>query len=191
MAKTGFALAALLTLAGCSGGEDGHRPPWADGQVVVTERPAGARQDLANLAGRIVALHNRERAAVGAPPLVWDAGLASAAASYGPALAARGRLGHSPAESRPGQGENLWMGTAGAFSIEEMVGSWAAEKSVFVPGRVPNVSRSGHFGDVGHYTQMIWRATMRVGCAVHRGRANDFLICRYAPAGNVVGEAVP
>lgn len=126
-----------------------------------------------------------------APPLAWDANLASAAASYGPALAARGRLAHSPPQSRPGQGENLWMGTAGAFSIEEMIASWAAEKSVFVPGTVPNVSRSGHFGDVGHYTQMIWRTTTRVGCALQRGRANDFLICRYAPAGNVVGAAVP
>jgi hypothetical protein len=191
MRRSGLALAALLILAGCSGGEDGGRPPWADGQVVVTERPEGARQDFGNLAGRIVALHNRERAAVGAPPLAWDPSLATAAASYGPALAARGRLAHSPQESRPGQGENVWMGTAGAFSIEEMVGSWAEERSVFVPGRVPNVSRSGHFDDVGHYTQMIWRTTTRLGCALHRGGANDFLVCRYAPPGNVVGEAVP
>ncbi|HEX8654841.1 MAG TPA: CAP domain-containing protein [Allosphingosinicella sp.] len=191
MTRSGFALAALLILAGCSGGEERDRPPWADGQVVVTERPERAGQDLRNLAARIVALHNRERVAVGATPLAWDEMLASAAASYGPALAARGRLAHSPSGSRPGQGENLWMGTAGAFSIEEMIGSWAAEKSVFVPGAVPNVSRSGHFGDVGHYTQMIWRTTTRVGCALHRGRANDFLICRYAPPGNVVGGAVP
>ncbi|MEA3016891.1 MAG: hypothetical protein QOI38_1613 [Sphingomonadales bacterium] len=191
MTKTGAALAALFLIAGCSGGDDAARPPWADGQVVVTERPEGGRQDLANSAGRLLALHNRERAAVGAPPLAWDADLASAAASYGPALATRGRLAHSPPASRPGQGENLWMGTAGAFSIEEMVGSWAAEKSVFVPGSVPNVSRSGHFDDVGHYTQMIWRTTTRLGCAVHRGRGNDYLICRYAPPGNVVGGAVP
>ncbi|HEX8364885.1 MAG TPA: CAP domain-containing protein [Allosphingosinicella sp.] len=190
MMRSGIALALLLA-PGCSGGGDADRPPWADGQVVVSERPAAGRQDLADFARRILSLHNRERAAAGAPPLAWDGNLASAAASYGPALAARGRLAHSPPGTRPGQGENLWMGTAGAFSIEEMVGSWAAEKSIFVPGTVPHVSRSGEFGDVGHYTQMIWRTTARVGCALHRGRANDFLICRYAPAGNVVGESVP
>ena len=78
-----------------------------------------------------------------------------------------------------------------SFAIEEMVGSWAAEKALFVPGTVPNVSRSGHFGDVGHYTQMIWRTTMRVGCALHRGRSDDYLICRYSPPGNVVGARVP
>ena len=178
----------LLPLAAGCGGE---RPPWADGREVVTVAPAARPQDLSNLAGRIVAIHNRERAAVGTPPLAWDAGLASAAASYGPTLAARRSLAHSPAASRPGQGENLWMGSAAAFSLDEMVGSWAAEKSLFVPGTVPNVSSSGHFSDVGHYTQMIWRTTARLGCALHRARTSDYLICRYAPAGNVVGQRVP
>ena len=186
-----LATAALLLVAACSGGEDAVRPPWADGREIVTEAPVGRRQDLANFAERIVALHNRERAAAGVPPLEWDQRLADAAAAYGPALAERGGLAHSPAESRPGQGENLWMGTTGAFSIEEMIVGWATEKSLFVPGIVPNVSRSGHFGDVGHYVQMIWRSTTRVGCALHRSRTADFLVCRYAPAGNVVGARVP
>jgi hypothetical protein len=96
-----------------------------------------------------------------------------------------------PPRAGPGQGENLWMGTAGSFSLEEMVGSWSVEKRLFTPGTVPNVSRSGHFSDVGHYTQMIWRRTTRVGCALHRSRANDYLICRYSPPGNVLGERVP
>ena len=180
---------ASCLVAGCSG--ESERPPWADGREVVTAAPAARPQNLANLPGRILSLHNRERAAVGAPPLAWDARLAAAASAYGPALAERGRLVHSAPASRPGQGENLWRGTAGAFSIEEMVASWAAERALFVPGTVPHVSRSGHFGDVGHYTQMIWRTTTQLGCALHRGRSADYLICRYAPAGNVVGQRVP
>lgn len=191
MARLVFPLAALLVLSACSAGEDRDRPPWADGREVVTEARPGARQDLTDLPARILALHNRERAAVAVPPLVWDSRLAAAAASYGPALAARGRLAHSPQESRPGQGENRWMGTAGAFSVEEMVGSWAAEKSIFVRGIVPQVSRSGVFGDVAHYTQMIWRTTSRIGCALHRGRTADYLVCRYSPPGNVAGQPVP
>ncbi|HZF94321.1 MAG TPA: CAP domain-containing protein [Allosphingosinicella sp.] len=169
-----------------------ERPPWADGRQIVTaaRRNAGP-QDLSNLSARILSLHNRERAAAGVPPLAWDAALAAAAASYGPALAAHGRLVHAPAASRPGQGENLWMGTAGSFALEEMIGSWSAEKRLFAPGAVPDVSRSGHFSDVGHYTQMIWRRTTRLGCALHRGRDDDYLICRYSPPGNVLGERVP
>lgn len=180
-------LAALLPLPACA-----ERPPWADGEMVRDVRPANAGpQILANLPARMLALHNRERAAIGVPALAWDARLAAAAASYGPALAARGRLQHSPQASRTGQGENLWMGSRGAYPPEEMVGSWADERRLFRPGTFPEVSRSGHWSDVAHYTQMIWRGTTRVGCALHQGRDWDYLICRYAPPGNVVGQQVP
>jgi hypothetical protein len=179
-------LVLLLTACGAS------RPPWAEGAMVREPRAPGASpQDLSRLDSRLLALHNRERAAAGVPPLEWDAQLASAAAAYGPALARRGRLAHSPPQIRPGQGENLWMGTRGAYSLEEMVGSWAEERRLFRPGIFPSVSSSGHGADVAHYTQMIWRATARLGCAVHRAERWDFLVCRYAPPGNVVGQRVP
>lgn len=160
--------------------------------MVTEERPAGGEdQDLTRLESRLLALHNRERSAVGARPLVWDRALAAASASYGPALERLGKLAHSPARSRQGQGENLWMGTRDAYELEEMAGSWAAEKSLFRPGFFPAVSRSGNWTDVAHYTQMIWKGTTRVGCAVRKSRKWDFLICRYSPNGNLVGQRVP
>jgi hypothetical protein len=178
-------LAALL--AGCS-----DRPPWADGRMVHERRPvAAAPQDLSRLDARLLSLHNRQRTELGLAPLRWDPALAAAAALYGPSLAARGRLAHSEPASRPGQGENLWMGTRGAYSLEEMVGDWADEKRLFRPGTFPDVSKSGHWSDVAHYTQMIWSGSERVGCALHAARDWDYLICRYAPAGNVVGRKVP
>lgn len=181
-----LAAAALLTTA-CQ-----SRPPWADGNLVTVERPQGRpAPTLDNLEARLLAAHNRERAAVGVPALVWDPALAASAAVYGPQLAAMGRLQHSPREGRAGQGENLWLGTRGAYTLEEMVGSWAGEKRIFRPGIFPNVSTSGNWSDVAHYTQMIWRGTTRVGCAVQRSAQWDFLICRYAPQGNVVGQPVP
>lgn len=178
----------LILLASCGD----SRPPWADGEMVRNERPADAApQDLTGLPTRLLAPHNRERAAVGAPALAWDAGLATAAAAYASELTRLGRLAHSPPQSRPGQGENLWMGTRGAYSLEEMLGSWAAEKQLFEAGIFPEVSESGHWQDVAHYTQMIWRGTTRVGCAIRSSRQWDFLVCRYAPPGNVVGQRMP
>jgi hypothetical protein len=178
---------ALLLLAGCS-----DRPAWSDGRMVREQRPPDAPpQNLGDLQRRLLALHNRERSATGAPALVWDSRLAAAAAAYGPSLAARGSLAHSPPESRKGQGENLWMGTRGAYSLEEMAGGWADEKRLFHPGVFPDVSSSGKWSDVGHYTQMIWRDTNAVGCAIQRSERWDFLICRYSPPGNVVGHRVP
>jgi hypothetical protein len=140
---------------------------------------------------RLLAAHNQVRRAAGVPPLAWSPVLAADAASHGPYLASIERLEHSPRTKRGNQGENLWMGTAGAFAPEIMVDGWAGEKQHFRPGRFPDVSTTGRWEDVGHYTQMIWPGTTQVGCAMARGKGWDFLICRYAPAGNIIGARVP
>ena len=136
---------------------------------------------------RILAAHNRERARAGVAPLRWDPTLAASAASYGPALARIGGLRHSPKADRLGQRENLWMGTRGAYSPEQMVGNWIAEKAYYRNGQFPNVSRTGNWADVAHYTQVVWRGTTHVGCAIYPTRNWDYLICRYSPPGNVGG----
>jgi hypothetical protein len=143
------------------------------------------------LSMRLLVAQNRERALVGVPPFQWDPALAAAASSYAPTLAALGTLQHSPRESRPGQRENLWMGTAAAYSPEQMVATWAAERRFFRPGIFPAVSTTGNWLDVSHYTTMIWPTTTRVGCALYRTRQWDFLICRYSPPGNIDGRPVP
>jgi hypothetical protein len=160
----------------------------------IDERPTRSLplpEHLANLAPVLTALHNRERALVRAPPLAWDPRLAAAAAAYGPALARHGRLVHAVPTARPGQGENLWMGSFDKYGLTAMFEAWAREKRFFRPGAIPTISSTGKFADVGHYSQIIWRGTQRVGCAVHRTAAWDYLICRYAPAGNVMGRRVP
>ena len=143
------------------------------------------------VAMRIVVLHNQARSSAGVRPIYWDSALASAADAYALELARTGRWGHSPSAARPGQGENLWMGTRGAFSVDEMVGAWASEGRLFRRGSFPAVSRSGNWEDVGHYTQMIWPGSTRVGCAIRSSHSNDYLVCRYSPAGNVFGAPVP
>ena len=121
-------------------------------------------------------------------PLAWDEGLARDAAVYAQRLARTGRFEHDPqAAGRPRQGENLFMGTRGAYSYGDMIGLLVDERRYFRPGRFPDVSRTGDWSHVGHYTQIIWPTSQRVGCATASNRANDYLVCRYLPAGNVVG----
>mgnify|MGYP003577794252 FL=1 len=140
-------------------------------------------------AARLLAAHNRERARMGVAPLRWDARLAAAAASYGPTLARLGQLRHSPRAARPGQRENLWMGSRGAFSPEQMVGNWISEKAYYRPGMpFPYVSRTGNWADVAHYTQVVWKGTTHVGCAIYPTQRWDYLICRYSPPGNIDGR---
>ena len=152
---------------------------------------ASAIEPPQTMAARILAMHNQERAAVGAPPMVWDETLAQSAASYGPTLASLRQLRHSPRDTRPGQRENLAMGSSGHYDYQALTGFWINEKRHFVPGQFPNVSRTGNWEDVAHYTQMIWKGTTHVGCALQRGGDLDYLICRYSPPGNADGRPVP
>lgn len=144
-----------------------------------------------SIAGPLLAAHNRERFAAGALPLAWDPALAAAAAAHAAQLAREGRLRHAPKAQRPGQGENLWIGTAGAYPVEAMAGSWAAERRFFRPGRFPATSRTGHWADTGHFTQMIWPTTRRLGCGIGRSARWEVLVCRYSPPGNVDGAMLP
>lgn len=159
--------------------------------AATAQYAAPLSRNQAAVSERLLAAHNVERARVRVAPLQWDPLLAAAAASYGPALARSVGLPHSPRASRPGQRENLWMGTRGAYSPEQMVGSWIDERRQFRPGIYPNVSTTGNWADVSHYTQLIWRGTMRVGCAIHSTPRWDYLICRYSPPGNRDGWWLP
>jgi hypothetical protein len=159
--------------------------------TAASAQPAEPQGATGELAARILAAHNRERALVGAPPLQWDATLAAHAASYGPVLASLRHLVHSPREGRPGERENLVMAWHGTLSPEEMIDLWTREKQMLQPGsiRFPTVSRTGEWEDVAHYTQMVWPTTTRVGCAIFAVDW-DYLICRYSPPGNIDGKPI-
>ena len=137
---------------------------------------------------RILAAHNQERQQLGLEPLSWNDALAGSAKAWADHLASTGRFEHAPENRGAPEGENLWAGTRGYYSPEEMVQAWAREKRFFQPGLFPENSTTGQVEDVGHYTQMVWRATTQIGCAKATGTSEDILVCRYAEAGNYIGE---
>lgn len=134
----------------------------------------------------ILTAHNKYRSQVGVSPLKWSATVAKSAQQWANRLAATGKFEHS--KNRRGYGENLWMGTSRRFSCTQMVDSWGKEKKYFVNRPSPNFSKTGKFSDVGHYTQVVWRKTTEVGCALVSRRGKDYLVCQYNPAGNVKGQ---
>lgn len=141
-----------------------------------------------NREARVLAAHNRERAALGIPPLRWNADLAADAQVWADHLGRTGAFEHAPENERSPQGENIWGGTRGYYAVEDQVGAWVAEKHYFKPGRFPDNSVTGHYADVGHYTQVMWRDTREVGCAWARSNVEDLLVCRYTSAGNWYGK---
>ena len=141
-----------------------------------------------NMDQRLLDAHNRERATLGIAPLKWNAALAVDARNFGAELAATNSFGHSQEDPDNPVGENLFAGTTGHYAPEAMVGAWVEEKKHYKAGVFPNNSRTGNLEDVGHYTQLMWRDTRTVGCAVVPGDDLEFLVCRYTQVGNVEGE---
>ncbi|WP_183029959.1 CAP domain-containing protein [Altericroceibacterium spongiae] len=150
--------------------------------------PAPARQDNRDFAAALLSEHNSERDWLGLHPLSWSDKLAYEAWQWAEQLAKEGRMRHSTSRQRGGTGENLWAGTIGYYRISDAVRDFIKEKQYFIPGVFPDIASTGRWQDVGHYTQIIWPETQQVGCGMARGRSYDFLVCRYWPAGNIIGQ---
>ena len=131
----------------------------------------------------VVEMHNVERAEVGSAPLEWDDDLARSAAVYAQTLSRTDRFEHDPLNRR--EGENLWMGTRAHYKLNEMIDMWSIEKKL-----LPRLERwHDDVHAVGHYTQMVWKDTTRVGCAIASSPDWDYLVCRYGPQGNFIGRS--
>jgi len=162
----------------------------AVGIAVSGVAPVGAQSGDAPHERAWLAAHNAERAEFGVVPLRWNPDLASEAAVWAMNLARENVLRHASVQERSGRGENLWMGTAGYYSPADMISHFASEKQYFRAGQFPNVSHTGNWADVGHYTQIVWAETREVGCAAVRNQYSDVLVCRYWPAGNIRGTVI-
>lgn len=175
-------VASLLVLLPCAPGVAAAGVEWR------MTRPAPVR-DAALLQRDMLDVHNRARGEVGLAPLAWSPALAAAAAVHAQALARDGRLFHArqPADGA-WQGENLFAGTRGGYGYGEMARHWLAERRHFRNAPSPRFSRTGRWQDAAHYAQIVWRDTTEVGCALAPGQADDFLVCRYAPGGEVRGR---
>lgn len=159
---------------------------------VMSQAPYGRRvAEYRSPVAELLVSHNLERRRAGVTPLAWDPTLAEGARAHANELARLQLLRHSVKGQRRGVGENLWMGTRGYYRPGAMVGSWVSERSMFRRARFPDVSTTGNWADVGHYTQMIWPSTQRVGCAIAASPSFEVLVCRYWPSGNVTGQPVP
>ncbi|QRV77683.1 cysteine-rich Secretory family protein [Ceratobasidium sp. AG-Ba] len=123
--------------------------------------------------------HNDIRALHNASPLTWADDLAAAAAKWA------GNCVWQHSQGKVGKfGENLAAGTGlGAAAAVKM---WTDEASEYDPAN-PQYS---------HFTQVVWKATTEVGCAVTSctgllsgfSGAVNYHVCEYRAPGNVIGQ---
>jgi hypothetical protein len=130
--------------------------------------------------------HNELRAIHRAPPLILDKALNKYAEAWADRLAATGQFTHS----RGPYGENLaYYGSSlsidGVAAGLDAVKDWGSEVARYRYG-------SGFSSATGHFTQMVWAGSSRLGCGMARGprgRMNTvYIVCNYDPPGNYEGE---
>lgn len=135
---------------------------------------------LNEIAQEFLSAQNRYRAEVGIGNLTWSDDLAASASAWAEELAVNCELVHSSGS----HGENLWIGTTNAFTIEDVVDSWGSEKQNY--NYAENSCAEGEV--CGHYTQIVWENTTEVGCGMVSCDGWDIWVCQYLPAGNIIGQ---
>jgi PKD repeat protein len=136
----------------------------------------------------IIAAHNVYRNEVGVAPLTYSSSLATSAQTWADHDASIGSLVHSSSS----YGENIASGMpTGSLSWTGVVNLWGAEKSYFIYGPLGNeCSTTGHWYDIGHYTQIVWSTTTQCGCgkATNVTQNTEYFVCQYSPPGNFWGD---
>lgn len=127
----------------------------------------------ASIKEEALASHNDLRAVHQASPLMWDDKLANYAQNY----ANKCHFQHSHGV----YGENL---AAGYRSVSEAIHAWYAEHKYY------SYSRPVFSYQTGHFTQLVWKSTRKLGCGFatcngKNGTPGNYLVCEYSPAGNI------
>jgi len=132
-----------------------------------------------------LAAHNKYRDIHGATHLQLDIKLCKLAQCYADNLAASNKFEHSGDSM---YGENLYWGWSSDsrwhLPGEEAVDSWYGEKKGYDYTREPCDPESGHF------TQLVWSSTRRLGVAVTKSSKTGryMVVMKYDPAGNYLDQ---
>lgn len=144
--------------------------------------------------------HNVHRANHSSPEVTWD----SKIAGYAGQTAAKCVFGHDMDVGDGGYGQNIamWAVSSGAEDLGEAGAIKMATTDMWYNGEIRNFRSEwygqkspdmSNFDTWGHYTQVIWKGTTKLGCAVQfcpDGQMVDgmdawYMVCNYGPPGNI------
>ncbi len=149
--------------------------------------------DLATLHSSTVSQHNTYRAVHHAPDLTSDNSLKSSAQDWANQLASTGVFEHSGVS---GVGENLYVSYTTQPSIIADTLATSAIQAWYEEVADYNYANPGFSSATGHFTQVVWQGSTQLGCGAAQGaktingrQYNAFyVVCHYAPPGNVLGQ---
>lgn len=161
----------------------------------------------------MTAAHNLIRSELDAtaalPDLQWDVEIAAFAQQWADQLA--NNCGSIEHRDQSNYGENIALAgsrpRAVSFSPAQAVEGWAAEVDCWEFGSISGGSSTSGPGQescdyqcttalnasgCGHYTQLVWRDSQRVGCGYATCDLDDWnygvWVCNYDPPGNFIGQ---
>ncbi|CAM9435049.1 unnamed protein product [Sphacelaria rigidula] len=162
-------------------------------RLMDSEEPAEVEQPTTVSGGmqELFDMHNAVRCMHGSASLSYSAAVAATAASYAATITNAENCGkalvHSERDDRNNWGENLFMCGTTDLSYD----CYSAGMAMFnlYDEEVSNRPPSQY---IGHATQILWKDTKSVGCAVDScikdGWRYNYLVCNYDPTGNIGGQ---
>lgn len=124
--------------------------------------------------------HNLYRQAQGVNNVQWSNELEQEAKDWAIIVAKQDKMLHSSLDF----GENIYSSSSNV-NPAHVVDRWASEKK-FYHG---DILTDKNYHLFGHYTQIIWSSTTKIGCAVAISKSGKhYWVCLYSTAGNVLGQ---
>jgi len=122
--------------------------------------------------------HNEfRRKHIDTPDLVVDQELIKKAQDCVDGIAQTGAIQHCSS------GENIYASHGiGGDLYQEAVSGWYEEGRGWRYGQ-----GLGFSSGTGHFTQVVWKATTNLGCAMAKMKGWTYIVCNYSPPGNLQG----
>jgi uncharacterized protein YkwD len=133
--------------------------------------------------------HNTKRGVHRSPALAWDADLAAGAQEWANGCRRDGNNNFVHSSFSNGYGENLYWGTN--VSAKDAAEWWYAEVQHYDwndPITSYNAGDTDRSKEVRHFTQVVWKATTKLGCGLATCPGDRYVVCRYKPQGNTNGD---
>jgi len=118
-------------------------------------------------------LHNEARARRGAAPLLWSKTLSESAQAVADTCVF--------AHSNTNYGENLAIGTY--LDCEAGTKLWVDEEGLY-----DALPEPGFSSQTGHFSQVVWKNSLQVGCGYKACPNGRYVVCQYYPSGNWIGQ---
>ncbi|NEW41470.1 secretion protein [Nocardia cyriacigeorgica] len=130
--------------------------------------------------------HNNYRARHGSPAMSLTQDLVTRAGKCAQYYADKGTIDHS-CPHKNGAGENLFMATGGTsdavHNVEVATQVWYDEIADY------DYNNPGFANNTGHFTQLVWKASTRLGVGFSTKNNKHIVVALYLEHGNVTGRS--